>query len=140
MACDVEEYAIEAGTDVAVPTPVKDIIRHNPTTNPGQLAAYMGPVEEVTLAQTVQFNGTISIVWTWGGMTNADFQALITAVFGGHTVGSIPVTIITRDVNDDFERFNATAVYPYVGRDYERDFTGLITNLRLRLLNLTVAS
>lgn len=139
MSCDDSIYAIEPGTDVAAPTLITDLITDNPTTNPDQLAPYMGPVRRVALDQSVSFNGTISITWSWGAMTNVDFQALVNHVWGGHTVGSIPVTIYSRDVNDIFQRYNAVAVYPYPG-EYQREFTGVITGLRIQLRNLALAA
>lgn len=139
MTCTDDIYAIEPGTDVAAPTLITDLITDNPTTNPDQLAPYMGPVRRVALDQSVTFNGTININWTWGGITFADFLILVNHVWGGHTVGSIPVTIYSRDVNNIFQRYNAVAVYPYPGQ-YQREFGGVLTNFSFQLRNLRQAT
>lgn len=114
------DYGITPGASVANPRNIESLIKYPPTVNPDQLVPSLNPIAEITLDQNAQFNGTLIHVWYWSAMSIANFQTLMSWVFGGYTTGSIAVSIKTRSDQETFLKYNAVAIRPIIGQDYQR--------------------
>ncbi len=130
-------FAISAGHNVASPTNVESIVSNPPHILPDQLATYTGSVKRRTIGGSVQRNGAVKVVWTWDLISRADFNTLITAVFGGFTSSSAAVTIVTLDETNQYARFNAYADKPHPNEDYTIATGGAyLLDVRLTLFGL----
>lgn len=114
------DYGITPGASIANPRNVESLIRYPPTVNPDQLVPSVNPIAEYTLDGGVQNNGIITHVWYWPVILITDFQTLMTWVYGGYTTNYLPVSIKTRTDQEVFSKFNAIAIRPVIGRDYQR--------------------
>lgn len=114
------DYGITPGSSIANPRNVESIVRYPPVTKPDQLVPSVNPIAEYTLDGGVQNNGIIIHVWHWSVIPIADFQALISWVYGGYTTNWIAVSIKTRSDQEAFLKYNCKAIRPVIGRDYTR--------------------
>lgn len=114
------DYGITPGASIANPRNVESLIRHPPTVNPDQLVPSVNPIAEYTLDGSVQYNGMIIHVWYWPVILIADFQTLMTWVYGGYTTGSLSASIKTRNDQESFSKYNCQAIRPLIGQDYQR--------------------
>ena len=111
-------FAIAVGHDAASPANVETIVSEPPHVMPAQLASYSGPVKRMLRSGATRRDGFISHRWTWDYMSRTDFNALITALFGGFTVSSAAVTIVTLNEAGNYAAFNAYVDKPVPDEDY----------------------
>lgn len=125
----IYDYAIAAGWDATSLTNVESIVTYAPIGKPIPL----GSVRRTTLNQQAQTNGTKTITWSWAAMSKADFQALVTFIWGDFYTESANMTIDTRNRGEAFERGNVVAILPVEGEDYQRRDHGSVEDLTITL-------
>lgn len=116
----LSDYGITPGASIANPRNVESIVKFPPTVNPDQLVPSVGPIAEFTLDGGVQNNGILVTEWYFRAILIADFQALMTWVYGGYTTSYLPASIKTRNDQEVFAKYNCQAIRPVIGRDYQR--------------------
>jgi hypothetical protein len=134
----IYDYRIAAGTDVALVslTNVEDLLTFAPRSQPVDIY----PVRRTVLSGAVVGNGTVNHVWTWAVLPIADVKLLEDTFFTSGTVVSANVTIYTRRHDRAaYTRYNAIAVLPQPGQDFEYD-RKYARNVRLTFRNLTAAT
>lgn len=126
------DYGITPGTSIANPRNVESLIKYPPTVNPDQVVPSVNPIAEYTLNGSVQYNGILVHTWYWSAIKVADFQTLMTWVFGGYTTGAIAVSIKTRSDTESFLKYNCIAIRPLIGQDYTRGLGQSYRDLRFQ--------
>jgi hypothetical protein len=123
-------YALATGWDATSLTNIESLVTNAPV---GKLVP-LGSTRRTTLDQHVQTNGTKIITWSCGAMSKADFQLLIATIWGGFDTEDANVTIDTRQRDENYSRYNAVAIAPQEGVDYQRreygDVEGLVITFR----------
>lgn len=122
------EYAIARGWDVLNPTNIEDIITEPPTINPDQAVPFGSNTRE-TLDGRRRTHGAKYVRWYWGTMSPADFLALVTFIWGDFHTEDIESTVITRERDESFGKYNAISYLPKMGEDYQRAQDGYIFDL-----------
>ena len=124
-------FAIAPGFDAANPPNVETIVTHPPHILPDQRVPFLGPVVTRLGSRHVRRDGFIPHVWGWDFMNSADFNALMSYVFGSRLVASAEMTIITIDEENNYTTFNAIAEKPHPGEHYSISPGGWIRELRV---------
>ncbi len=124
-------FAIAPGWNVNSPPNVETIVTHPPHVLPDQRVPYLGPVVTRLGSLAVRRDGAIGHFWSWDFLSTADFNLLMSYLFGSRLVASVEATIITIDEFGNYTSFNALAEKPQPGEHYSISPGGWIRELRV---------
>lgn len=139
MGVALYSYGIALGSNQSSLTNIETLVGRPPTVNPDQQVP-IGSVRRRTLDGTVHSHGTKVVVWVFSYLPQTKFDTLITTIWTDYDTENALVTINTRDRDNTFTRYNANAILPIPGENYERVFGGGVRNLRLEFRISGVAS
>jgi hypothetical protein len=135
---DGDYYAVAAGYDANTLSRFTTVCGRYPTIRgEGKPIPARGPIPRVTLDNRTHYNGTLNGVLYFGGMTRAQFDALITGVWGSYEMDDVLVTLAARNERWLFGTYNAILPLPREDVDYTRVIDGGVIDLRLTIRNPT---